>query len=87
VLYKYYCRVCINKISNIPYQLYRRDVCNVEIEIGIHVGGELLRETEKVSATISSKEIVLDQTITFNINKSIIPKVTNYRCPILCVCM
>ena len=69
-------RVCINKISNIPYQFYRKDI---EIEIGMYVGGKLIRGAEKISATISRKEIDLDQTIEFDINKSNIPKVNaNY---------
>jgi len=66
------CRVYIKKISNIPYQFCRKDI---EIEIGMYVGGKLMRGTEKISATVSHKEIVLDQAITFDIKKCNIPKV------------
>ncbi|XP_065917806.1 phosphatidylinositol 4,5-bisphosphate 3-kinase catalytic subunit gamma isoform-like isoform X3 [Dysidea avara] len=69
-------KVCIKMISNIPYQIYRKNSCNIELEIGMYVGGKLLREAEKISATVSHKKIVLDQAITFDINKSNIPKAT-----------
>ena len=69
-----YHRICIKKISNILQQHYKRDT-NIEIEVGMYVGGKLLTEPVKTSVATLKEEITWNETLTFDFQIHAIPKV------------
>lgn len=67
-------RICIKKISNIPQQLYKRDI-GVEVEVGMYNSGKLLRAKKKTQATTLKETTVWNENITFEFDMHNIPKV------------
>ena len=72
-----YYRICIKKISNVPQQHYKRDT-NVEIEVGMYIGGRLLTEPVKTSVATLKEETTWNETLTFDFHIHAIPKVINH---------
>ena len=69
-----FCRICIKKISNIPSHHYKKDT-NVEIEVGMYIGGKLITEPVKTSTAALKEETTWNETLTFDFRIDAIPKV------------
>lgn len=67
-------RICIKKISNVPQQLYRRDI-GIEVEVGLYISGKLLKGIKKTQSAALKETTVLNETIMLEFDVHNIPKV------------
>ena len=74
VYFSFNCRICIKKLSNVPQQLYRRDI-SVEVEIGLFISGKLLKAQKKTQSTALKETTVWNENVMFEFDMHNIPKV------------